>query len=119
MVSSTGSGVAMSNVRVKHNVSNAVTTSMTLTPAHDTVQVDTSATNGKITLTLPSSDASMTGRKLSIMDTGGNCATNTIIIQPAGTDTISGYAMVVLNHDNGMVALSATGNGKWFVQVSV
>ena len=34
-----------------------------------------------------------------------------ITIQTAGTDTISGYAMVVLNHDNGMLALSANGNG--------
>ena len=40
-------------------------------------------------------------------------------IQPANADTISGYANVVLNHDNGMVALCANGAGKWFVQVSV
>lgn len=120
MVDSTGTGsVAMSNVRVKHNVCTAVTSNTTLTAAHDTVQVDT--TNGGITLTLPESDATMSGRVLTIMDTGGHCATSNLTINPAtgSGNTISGYSNIVLNHDNAMVSLYSNGGGKWFAIVSV
>ena len=120
MVDVTGTGsVAMSNVRVKHNVATAITSDTTLTAAHDTVQVDT--TGGAVTLTLPASDATMSGRVLTIMDTGGNCGASNITINPAtGTGhTISGYASLVVNHDNAMVSLYSNGSGKWFALVSV
>lgn len=120
MVDDTGTGsVAMSNVRVKHNVCSAVTSNATLTAAHDTVQVDT--TSGGVTLTLPASDATMTGRTLIIMDTGGICAANnsTINVATGSGDTISGYSILVLNHNNAMATLHSNGSGKWFALVSV
>ena len=120
MVDSSGTNsVAMSNVRVKHIISSAVTSNTILTFAHDTVQVDT--TNGPVTLTLPSSDATMAGRTLHIMDTGGHSGENNITVNPytGSGNTISGYTSLVLNHDNAMVTLDSNGTGKWFAQFAV
>lgn len=61
------------------------------------------------TLTLPAANAILPGRVLRFKDESGAAATNNIIVQRAGADTIEGATTKVINTNYGAFSLYSTG----------
>lgn len=94
-----------------------VTASQALAATDTVVQTNQS---GLIVLTLPSSvtwAAAQAGRgnPLTIFDISGTAATNTVTINPAGGQTISGLASLVIDTDYGGFRLEPKSGGGWVV----
>ena len=77
--------------------------------------VGVTSTAAPRTITLPTSTASLSGRKFIIKDESGGAATNNITITRAGSDTIDGATTFVINTNYGSVHLIADGGTAWFV----
>jgi hypothetical protein len=67
-------------------------------------------------VTLPASAAYPTGTRLTVIDETGNCSvTKTLTVNAAGSDTIDGAALAVVNQAYGFVGLESNGAGHWTI----
>jgi Major tropism determinant N-terminal domain len=67
-------------------------------------------------VTLPASSAYPTGTRLTVIDETGNCSvTKTLTVNAAGSDTIDGAALAVVNQAYGFVGLESNGAGHWTI----
>jgi hypothetical protein len=67
-------------------------------------------------VTLLASSAYPTGTRLVVIDESGSCSPNkTLTLSAAGTDTIVGAAMAVVNQAYGFIGLESNGAGNWTI----
>jgi hypothetical protein len=67
-------------------------------------------------VTLPASSAYPTGTRLIVIDETGNCSvTKTLMVNAAGSDTIDGAALAVVNQAYGFVGFESNGAGHWTI----
>jgi hypothetical protein len=97
------------------NARTAVTDAAYTVLATDRTVAYTTLTAARI-VTLPASSAYPTGTHLLILDETGNCSvTNTLTVNAAGSDTIDGAALAVINQAYGFIGLESSGTGHWTV----
>lgn len=70
---------------------------------------------GEVTITLPTVEA-VSGRPLTIKDTGQNCSVHNIVILTEGSETIEGESDAVMSADGASWTLVADSNGNWGIQ---
>ncbi|TAL80282.1 MAG: phage gp6-like head-tail connector protein [Beijerinckiaceae bacterium] len=67
-------------------------------------------------VTLPSASSFPAGTPLRIADLSGNCsASNTLTVNPAGSDAIDGASSMQLSSSRGFATLLCDGSGNWIV----
>jgi len=77
--------------------------------------VGVNTSDGAITLTLPSANATTSGQTWIIKDEGGVAHTNNVTVSRAGSDTIDGQNTIVLESPYASVQLYCNGVNKYFV----
>lgn len=71
------------------------------------------SSTGSSTVTLPAVTATV--QKVTIVDTGGNAATNNITIDVSGGGTINGSTSVLLNQNRMSLTFTSDGSSEWFI----
>jgi len=88
----------------------------TIPTGMELVNVDCSS--GAVDVTLPALATVGDGYVLGVRDDGGNAATNSVTVSGAGSDTIDGYADLVLQTDRDFVVLKSVA-GVWSIVTSL
>jgi hypothetical protein len=90
----------------------SVNSNTVISAAGTTSYYDVDTTSG-VTFTLPSAAGVAAGRFYEFKDTTGSAATNNIVINRAGSDTIDGATSVTINTNYQSLALVSDGTSKW------
>lgn len=111
-LTSGGSPTAASDGTSRRFETQGIAANTTINPAstYSFIEVDTTTS---VTLTLPAANAVSAGRFYEVKDVTGLAATNNIIIQRAGADTIDGGTSFTINLNYGGIQLVSNGVDAW------
>ncbi len=111
-ITSGGSVIAASD-GIARSFSRTAVASNTIISAAATVSYYDVDTTTSVTFTLPAANAVSAGRFYEFKDTTGQAATNNIVINRAGADTIDGTTSFTISYNYGGVRLISDGTSKW------
>ena len=69
-----------------------------------------------ITINLPATSATPTGKIFTIKDESGSVSTNNITVTPNGADTIEGTTSVTINGDYNAIEIYVNDSTGWFIK---
>jgi hypothetical protein len=113
-ITSGGSVIAASD-GIARSFSRTAVSSNTIISAAATVSYYDVDTTTSVTFTLPAANAVSAGRFYEFKDTTGQAATNNIVINRAGADTIDGATSFTISSNYGQTRLTSDGVSKWAV----
>lgn len=93
----------------------AINSNTTINPSSTYSYLDVDTGTG-VTITLPAANGVAAGRFYEIKDSTGQAATNNIVINRAGSDTIDGATSVTLNVNYQSVRFVSDGTSNWHTQ---
>ncbi len=114
-------GTTYTDVQVRAAISNTTTSKVIDTVvsvdaatyavlATDNKILVTYSATGACTVTIPTAEIAVVGRKLSILDSGGDSSTSNITVATEASETIDGAATATISTDNGSLNLVSDGS---------
>lgn len=110
----TSGGVVYSTV-TNNYATTAITGNLTINPASNTVVISCDSSSSAIIVTLPAVSAVPTGRFYLIKDKAGASATNSITINPTGSDHLDNLTTWVINSAYEAIGVASNGSNGWIL----